>query len=165
MRLAARRHADSRLRSHPRLSRQPDRRPGDVHGRPADAQDRLPHLRRHRRLSHSFRRHQHLDHRLDRRADARRRRRRAHRLVPQAARKFGTSYRIVNLVAGLQLFTIIVSRGNVITLGEAYAFGVIWSFTFNSLAMLVLRWKYKGERGWKVPHQYPDRQDRNSRRT
>jgi hypothetical protein len=36
-------------------------------------------------------------------------------------------------------------------LGEAYAFGVIWSFTFNSLAMLVLRWKYHGERGWKVP--------------
>ena len=66
-------------------------------------------------------------------------------------KKFGTSYRIVNLVTALQIFTIIVSRGNVITLGEAYAFGVIWSFTFNSLAMLVLRWKYKGERGWKVP--------------
>ena len=66
-------------------------------------------------------------------------------------KKYGTSYRIVNLVTALQLFTIIVSRGNVITLGEAYAFGVIWSFTFNSLAMLVLRWKYKGERGWKVP--------------
>jgi amino acid transporter len=65
--------------------------------------------------------------------------------------KFGTSYRIVNLVACMQLFTIVASRGNVITLGEAYAFGVIWSFTFNSLAMLVLRWKYKGERGWKVP--------------
>jgi amino acid transporter len=66
-------------------------------------------------------------------------------------KRFGTSYRIINLVTGLQLFTIIVSRGNVITLGEAYAFGVIWSFTFNALAMLVLRWKYKGERGWKVP--------------
>lgn len=66
-------------------------------------------------------------------------------------KKYGTSYRIVNLVTALQLFTIIASRGNVITLGEAYAFGVIWSFTFNSLAMLVLRWKYKGERGWKVP--------------
>ena len=65
--------------------------------------------------------------------------------------KFGTSYRIINLVTALQLFTIIVSHGNVIVLGEAYAFGVIWSFTFNSLAMLVLRWKYKGERGWKVP--------------
>jgi amino acid transporter len=66
-------------------------------------------------------------------------------------RRFGTSYRIVNLVFVLQMFTIIVSRGNVIMLGEAYAFGVIWSFTFNSLSMLVLRWKYKGERGWKVP--------------
>jgi amino acid transporter len=66
-------------------------------------------------------------------------------------RRFGTSYRIINLVVALQLFTILVSRGNVITLGEAYAFGVIWSFTFNSLAMLVLRWKYHGERGWKVP--------------
>ncbi len=66
-------------------------------------------------------------------------------------RRFGTSYRITNLITGLQLFTIIASRGNVIILGEAYAFGVIWSFTFNSLAMLVLRWKYKGDRGWKVP--------------
>jgi amino acid transporter len=65
-------------------------------------------------------------------------------------RRFGTSYRIVNLVAVMQLFTIIATRGNVIVLGEAYAFGVIWSFTFNALSMLVLRWKYKGERGWKV---------------
>ena len=65
--------------------------------------------------------------------------------------KFGTSSRIVNLVFILQMVTIIGSRGNVIILGEAYAFGVIWSFTFNSLAMLVLRWKYHGERGWKVP--------------
>jgi amino acid transporter len=66
-------------------------------------------------------------------------------------KKFGTSHRIVNLVFGLQMFTILITRGDVIMLGEAYAFGVIWSFTFNSLAMLVLRWKYKGERGWKVP--------------
>ena len=65
--------------------------------------------------------------------------------------KFGSPSRIVNLVFALQMFTIIATRGSVITLGEAYAFGVIWSFTFNALAMLVLRWKYKGERGWKVP--------------
>ena len=65
--------------------------------------------------------------------------------------KYGTSSRIVNLVFILQMITIIGSRGDVIMLGEAYAFGVIWSFTFNSLAMLVLRWKYHGERGWKVP--------------
>ena len=66
-------------------------------------------------------------------------------------RRFGTSYRIVNLVAIMQLFVIVITRGDVIVIGEAYAFGVIWSFTFNALAMLVLRWKYKGERGSKVP--------------
>jgi amino acid transporter len=65
--------------------------------------------------------------------------------------KYGTSHRIINMVFILQMTTIIASRGNIIMLGEAYAFGVIWSFTFNSLAMLVLRWKYHGERGWKVP--------------
>jgi amino acid transporter len=65
--------------------------------------------------------------------------------------KYGTSSRIVNMIFILQMITIIASRGDVIMLGEAYAFGVIWSFTFNSLAMLVLRWKYHGERGWKVP--------------
>jgi hypothetical protein len=66
-------------------------------------------------------------------------------------RKYGTSSRIINLVVGLQILTILASRGDVYVLGEAYAFGVIWSFTFNSLSMLVLRFKYKGERGWKVP--------------
>src|SRR5262249_24828200 len=50
-------------------------------------------------------------------------------------KKYGTSYRIVNLIVGLQILTILLSRGDVIVLGEAYAFGVIWSFTFNSLAM------------------------------
>lgn len=65
--------------------------------------------------------------------------------------RFGTSYRIVNLVALMQLFVIVITRGDVLLIGEAYAFGVIWSFTFNALAMLVLRWKYKGERGFKVP--------------
>ena len=112
---------------------------------------RLSHLRGIRRLPDPVRSHQHFDDRFDGRVDAGRRRRRAYRLVPQTAHKFGTSYRIVNLVFALQMFTIIATRGNVITLGEAYAFGVIWSFTFNSLAMLVLRWKYHGERGWKVP--------------
>jgi hypothetical protein len=66
-------------------------------------------------------------------------------------RKYGTSSRIINLVVILQIITILASRGDVYVLGEAYAFGVIWSFTFNSLSMLVLRFKYKGVRGWKVP--------------
>jgi amino acid transporter len=66
-------------------------------------------------------------------------------------KKYGTSYRLVNLIVGMQMLTILASRGNVYVLGEAYAFGVIWSFTFNSLAMLLLRFKYHGERGWRVP--------------
>ena len=66
-------------------------------------------------------------------------------------RKYGTSSRIINLVVLLQIITILASRGDVYVLGEAYAFGVIWSFTFNNLAILVLRFKYKGVRGWKVP--------------
>ncbi len=66
-------------------------------------------------------------------------------------RKYGTSYRIINLVAGMQLLVIVLTHGNVLVIGEAYAFGVIWSFTFNALAMLVLRWKFRGERGAKVP--------------
>jgi len=51
----------------------------------------------------------------------------------------------------MQLLVIVLTRGNVLVIGEAYAFGVIWSFTFNALAMLVLRWKFRGERGSKVP--------------
>src|SRR6185369_13526019 len=66
-------------------------------------------------------------------------------------RKFGTSYRMINLIVILQLLTIIVSRGNVYTLGEAYAFGVIWSFAFKGLAMLMLRFKDRSPREWKVP--------------
>src|SRR6185437_3293409 len=66
-------------------------------------------------------------------------------------RKFGTPTRIINLVAVLQIATIVLSRGDIIVIGEAYAFGVIWSFTFNGLAMLVMRFRYHGERGWKVP--------------
>ncbi len=66
-------------------------------------------------------------------------------------KKYGTSYRIINIVVGFQLVTIFASRGDVYVLGEAYAFGLIWSFVFNSLSMLVLRFKYTGPRGWKVP--------------
>ena len=69
-------------------------------------------------------------------------------------RRFGTSYRIINMVVGLQIAIILISRGDVYILGEAYAFGVMWSFVFNATSMLVLRFKYKGERGWKVPPNF-----------
>ncbi len=66
-------------------------------------------------------------------------------------KKYGTTYRIINLIAILQLITIFGSGGNVFILGEAYAFGVIWSFTFNSVATLVLRYRRPEAREWKVP--------------
>ena len=65
--------------------------------------------------------------------------------------KYGTSSRVLNLIAGLQLLTIIASRGNVYLLASLYAFGVIWSFSFMSLAVLVLRYKMPENRQWKVP--------------
>jgi len=36
-------------------------------------------------------------------------------------------------------------------LGEAYAFGVMWSFAMKALSVLVLRYKIPGKREWKVP--------------
>lgn len=66
-------------------------------------------------------------------------------------RKFGTTYRILNLIVALQVVTVLVSRGNVYVLGEAYAFGVVWSFALQSLAMLVLRHKVPEKREWRVP--------------
>ena len=66
-------------------------------------------------------------------------------------KKYGTTYRIVNLIAILQILTIIASRGDTIVLGEAYAFGVIWSFSFNAIAGVVLRFRRPEEREFKVP--------------
>ncbi|HUO17034.1 MAG TPA: APC family permease [Verrucomicrobiae bacterium] len=65
--------------------------------------------------------------------------------------RFGTSYRIINLIVGMQLLTIVLSRGNVYVLAALYAFGVIWSFAMKSLAVLVLRFTEPGNREWKVP--------------
>lgn len=66
-------------------------------------------------------------------------------------KRFGTTFRMINLIVILQVLTIIGSRGNVYVLGEAYAFGVIWSFAFKALAVLVLRFKDRSPREWKVP--------------
>ena len=65
--------------------------------------------------------------------------------------RFGTSFRIINLIVGLQILTIVLSRGNVYLLAALYAFGVIWSFAMKSIAVLVLRFTEPGNREWKVP--------------
>jgi amino acid transporter len=55
--------------------------------------------------------------------------------------RFGTTYRLVNAITLLQVVTILASRGDVYLLGEAYAFGVVWSFFLKSLGVLVLRFR------------------------
>ena len=69
--------------------------------------------------------------------------------------RFGTSYRIINLIVGMQLLTIILTRGNVFTLADLYAFGVIWSFAMMALSVLVLRYTEPSRREWKVPGNIP----------
>jgi amino acid transporter len=65
--------------------------------------------------------------------------------------RFGTTHRIINLVVALQLLTIVLSQGRVYLLGEAYAFGVLWSFATKALAVLVLRYTKPGPREFRVP--------------
>jgi amino acid transporter len=66
-------------------------------------------------------------------------------------RKFGTTYRFLNLIVALQLLTVVLSGGEIYVLGEAYAFGVVWSFALKALAVLVLRFRSPGPREWRVP--------------
>jgi amino acid transporter len=65
--------------------------------------------------------------------------------------RFGTSHRIVHTLAILQALIILASRGDVFLLGEAYAFGVVWSFVMMAFSMIVLRYKDRSVREWKVP--------------
>lgn len=65
--------------------------------------------------------------------------------------RYGTTHNLINMILVFQLFTIVASRGSLIVLGEAYAFGVIWSFFMKALGTLVLRFKEPGRREWKFP--------------
>jgi amino acid transporter len=65
-------------------------------------------------------------------------------------KRFGTSYRLINVITVFQLATVIGSRGDVVVLGEAYAFGVVWSFFMKALGVLVLRFK-RHDQDYKTP--------------
>jgi amino acid transporter len=65
-------------------------------------------------------------------------------------KRYGTTYRILNLMALLQILTIIISGGQMLLLGEAYAFGVVWSFALKSLGVLVLRYQ-RHDQEYKFP--------------
>ncbi len=49
------------------------------------------------------------------------------------------------------MITIVASRGNVTFLANLYAFGVIWSFVLNGIAVLVLRYSHPQGREFRVP--------------
>ena len=65
--------------------------------------------------------------------------------------KYGTSYRIINMVVALQVVMILVSHGDVTFLANLYAFGVIWSFVLNGVAVFVLRYTQPQKREFRVP--------------
>ena len=65
-------------------------------------------------------------------------------------KKFGTTSRIINMIAILQIATIIGSRGDMTVLAEAYAFGVVWSFFMKSLGVMVLRF-HRTDQEYKFP--------------
>ncbi|MBX9600185.1 MAG: APC family permease [Bryobacteraceae bacterium] len=65
-------------------------------------------------------------------------------------KRFGTTYRIINMITIAQVATIIGSRGDVYLLGEAYAFGVVWSFSLKALGVLALRFQ-RHDQEYKVP--------------
>ena len=78
--------------------------------------------------------------------------------------KYGTTYRLLILIAGLQIGVILVSMGHIIVLGEAYAFGVVWSFVFKALSMVVLRFKDRDAARVQGAAQHPHRQRRGADR-
>jgi len=65
--------------------------------------------------------------------------------------KYGTTHRIINMVVMIQLGIILLCGGNVYLLGEAYAFGLIWSFVFTTASVIILRFKDHSKREWMVP--------------
>jgi amino acid transporter len=73
-----------------------------------------------------------------------------HKAFQKPHPRFGTTYRIINLVTALQVITIIASRGQTYLLGEAYAFGIIWSFFLKTLSVLVLRFQ-RSDQEYKTP--------------
>ena len=67
--------------------------------------------------------------------------------------RFGTTFRIINMIAILQIFTIIGSKGDVYLLGEAYAFGVVWSFFLKGMGVLALRFQ-RHDQEYKTPFNF-----------
>jgi amino acid transporter len=67
-------------------------------------------------------------------------------------KKYGTTYRMISMIAITQIVIVLLSRGDIFLLGEAYAFGVLWSLVFDTMALIILRFKdTEMEREWMFP--------------
>ncbi|MCL2887928.1 MAG: amino acid permease [Elusimicrobia bacterium] len=66
-------------------------------------------------------------------------------------KKYGTTYRMINFIVFIQLAVIFISHGKVYVLGEAYAFGVLWSIVLQTLSTILLRVKRPHARTFLVP--------------
>ena len=76
-----------------------------------------------------------------------------HVLVPwfrEPHKRYGTTFRMINMITILQVATIVYSRGDMTVLAEAYAFGVVWSFFMKALGVTVLRFQ-RTDQEYKVP--------------
>ena len=76
-----------------------------------------------------------------------------HVLVPwfrEPHKRYGTTFRMINMITLLQIATIVYSRGDMTILAEAYAFGVVWSFFMKALGVTVLRFQ-RTDQEYKVP--------------
>jgi hypothetical protein len=84
----------------PGLLRQPDRRHRHVSGRAHQLKLLFPRLRRAGGCADSGGRAEYFHRRRERRSEPRRRRRRAHHWFQKPHNRYGTSYRIINLIVG-----------------------------------------------------------------
>ena len=85
------------------------------------------------RRSDARRRGEHRHRRIQRRAEPRFRRRHSARLVPASASPLRHFLPHAEPGRGPADLTIVLSRGDIFMLGEAYAFGVMWSFAMKGV--------------------------------
>lgn len=65
--------------------------------------------------------------------------------------KYGTTNRFLTALMAMQIVIVLLCRGDVYLLGEAYAFGVVWCFVSQTFAVMVLRWKDRLPREFTAP--------------
>ncbi|MBQ4493528.1 MAG: APC family permease [Elusimicrobiaceae bacterium] len=61
-------------------------------------------------------------------------------------KKHGTTYHIINMICLMQVGVILLSGGKLYLIGQAYAFGVLWSFVLEMTSLVILRFKNREQK-------------------